>query len=126
MSDIVTLRHESLFADGQLRPFKYAKSDVAASATDSSLVAAVTGKRIVVIQAVWVTGTTATTVVFNSKGSGAGTAISGTFSNDINGGVVLPFSQSGWFETNVGEALTCTTGAGSTTGITLTYIEEPA
>jgi hypothetical protein len=126
MTHVVSMRGDAQFFSGELRYYKYAKADVAASQTDSSIVSAVTGpnKRIVVVAAFWLCGSTATTLVFNSKGSGAGTAITGTYANDINGGMVLPYSPGGWFRTNSGEALTVTTGAGASTGITIVYIES--
>lgn len=100
----------------------HAFANVAQSQTDSSIVAAVSGKVIRVVAATAVAGGTATNLTFNSKGSGAGTAISPLYANGINGGEVLPFNPSGWFETTSGEALTVTTGAGSTTGILVTYV----
>lgn len=105
---------------------KYTKADVAASQTDSSIIAAVSGKKLRVISMVAVCGANATDLTFNTKPSGSGTAITGVFQNAANGGEVLPFNQSGWFETNAGEGLTATTGAGSTTGITMTYVEVPS
>lgn len=100
----------------------HAFANVAASQTDSSIVAAVAGKVIRVLAVVAVAGGTATNLTFNTKPSGAGTAISPLFANGINGGEVLPFNPSGWFQTNSGEGLTVTTGAGSTTGILVTYV----
>lgn len=91
----------------------------AASGTAQTLVAAVTGKKIRVLAAVFVAGGTATALTFNS----ASAAISPLFANGVNGGAALPFSEAGWFETVAGEALTVTTGAGSTTGILVRYIE---
>lgn len=102
---------------------KFAVANVTASQTDSSVVAAVTGKKIRVLSLVTRAGATATVITFNSKPAGAGVAISAAFANGINDGVVLPFSAEGWFETVAGEALTCTTGAGSTTGIQVVYSE---
>ncbi len=96
-------------------------ANVAASQTDSSIVAAKTGKSIVVTGVYFVSGGTATNVTFNTKGSGAGTAISGLVADAANGGCVLPYHPKGWFVTNNGEALTVTTGTGSTTGIGVTY-----
>jgi hypothetical protein len=96
--------------------------NVAASQTDSVVVAAVSGKLIRVLSLVMVTGATATNSTFNSKGSGAGVAISMTFQNGANSGAVLAENRGGWFQTVAGEALTVTTGAGSTTGFQLTYI----
>ena len=95
-------------------------ANVAASQTDSSIVSAVAGKSITVLGFGLVAGATATTVTFNSKGAGAGTAISALYALPISGVCVFPVSapSSGyWFKTNVGEALTVTTGAGATTGI---------
>jgi hypothetical protein len=65
--------------------------------------------------------TTASAATFNSKGSGAGTAISPPLKGPANGGFVVPHSQYGWFETLAGEALTVTTGAGSETSIIVGY-----
>lgn len=103
-------------------PELYANATVAASQTDSSIIAAVTSKKIRVISLVALTGGTATTSTFNSKGSGAGVAITPPFSFGSNGGFVLPFNPAGWFETASGQALTVTTGAGSTTGYQITYV----
>lgn len=96
---------------------QYAKANVAASQTDSSLVAAVTGKRIRVLSFRVMTGATATNVTFNS----ASTAISETFACGANGGIASPWSPTGHFMTASGEALTVTTGSGSTTGIGVVY-----
>ena len=120
-----TWRLNQLFLNptGSVRvPELYAKATVAASQTDSSIIAAVAGKKIRVLSIVAITGGTATTSTFNSKGSGAGVAISAPFSFGANGGFVLPFNPAGWFETVSAEALTVTTGAGSTTGYQVTYV----
>jgi hypothetical protein len=93
----------------------------AANGTDTAFVAAVANKRIRVLQLVCVAGGTATNLTFNSKGSGAGTAISPLLANAANGGAVLPFNKAGWFETNLGEGLTTTTGAGSATGVLIGF-----
>ena len=87
---------------------------VSASSTDSSLVAAVSGHRIRVLGMGVSCGGTASTFQFES---GTSTAISPVFNNSI----VLPLNESGWFETNAGEALTVTTGAGSATAIIIVY-----
>lgn len=96
-------------------------ANVAASQTDTVLVSGATKRMILVIGLTAECGATATDITFNSKGAGAGTAITMTFQNGINGGFVLPYSEVGWFKTNSGEALTCTTGAGSTTGVQVVY-----
>lgn len=102
---------------------KYAKANVAASQTDSSIVSAVTGRKIRVLAVAAVAGGTATNLTFNSKPAGAGTAISALLANGANGGEVLSYNEVGWFETVVSEGLTVTTGAGSTTGIQVVYVE---
>ena len=102
---------------------KYAKANVAQSQTDEPLVGAVTGKKIRVLAAFFMAGGTATTLVFNTKGAGAGVAISCEFANGANQPGSLQFCPVGWFETAAGEALTVTTGAGSTTGIQVVYEE---
>ena len=96
-------------------------ANVAAAGTDTSVIAAVSDQRIEVISAALVCGGTATTIVFNTKPAGAGSAISATFSLGVNGVLVLPESFRGWFTTNVGEGLTATTGAGSTIAVHLVY-----
>lgn len=108
-----------LAAGAELTP-KRAFLNLAAASTGSTLVAAVTSKKIRVLQVAAVAGGTATNLTFNSASAGA---ISPLFANGANSGEVLPFSPVGWFETVAGEALTVTTGAGSTTGILVSYIE---
>lgn len=97
-------------------------ANVAQSQTDSSIVSAVAGYKIRVIAMKAITAGTATNVTFNTKPSGAGTAITCLNPYGANGGEVLPLNDAGWFETNVGEGLTVTTGAGSTTGIQVVYL----
>jgi thiamine pyrophosphokinase len=93
-------------------------ANVAASQTDAVLVASSAGKAILVVLFRLHAGAVATNVTFNSKGSGSGTAITELFALGANGGRADGESYNiGHFRTNVGEALTCTTGAGSTTGI---------
>ena len=101
------------------RPF----ANVAASQTDSQLLAGVAGKKIRVTALAFVCGATATNATFNSKGSGAGVAISPLFANAANGGAILPRNPDGWFETVAGEALTLTTGTGSTLGVLVVCVK---
>jgi hypothetical protein len=63
------------------------------------------------------------TVTFNSKGAGAGTAIYPPIKLTANGGTTAPTTRKsvGYFQTNVGEALTVTTGAGSTTSVAVVW-----
>ena len=109
--------------NGTVLTVKRAFANVAASQTDSSIIAAVTSKKLRVLFVFALTGGTATNVTFNSKPGGAGTAISPLLANAVNGGEVLPFNPFGWFETASGEGLTVTTGAGSATGILVGYVE---
>ena len=102
---------------------KRAFANVAASATDSNIVTAVASKKIRVLSVIALAGGTATNLTFNSKPAGAGTAITPLLANAANGGEVLPPNPYGWFETTAGEGLTVTTGAGSTTGILVIYVE---
>ncbi len=102
---------------------KVALANVAASQTDANVITAVSGKTLRIVSAFLVTGATATNVTFNTKPSGAGTAISQLIACGANGGLVLPYNFDGWFTTNAGEGLSVTTGSGSTTGINVTYLE---
>lgn len=94
-------------------------ANIAASATATSVISAVSGKVLRIHAVAMVTGATATNATFNS----ATTAISCLFANGANGGAVLPFLERGWFETTSGAALTVTTGAGATTGFQIIYSE---
>lgn len=98
---------------------KYAFVNIAASQTASNIVSAIAGKRIRVISLAMVCGATATNSTFNSDT----TAISCLYANGANGGAVLGLNEAGWFSTNLGEALTVTTGTGSDTGIQIVYQE---
>ena len=100
-------------------------TNIASNQTDASVVASKTGRIIRVLGMACEAGATATNITFNTKGSGAGTAISMLFALPANGGFVLPIvsseGQSPWFQTNSGEALTATTGVGSTVGVHVIY-----
>ena len=102
---------------------KFAKANIAASTTDGAIISAVTGKKIRVLAIVFMSAATATTVTFNTKPGGSGTAISCAFATAANGGACISFCPVGWFETNSGEGLTATTGSGSTVGIQVVYVE---
>lgn len=95
---------------------------IAASATDSVLVAASGSKKIRVHAFVINHGdTTASAVTFNSKPAGSGVAIYPPLKGTANGGFFPPEAPSGYFETLRGEGLTVTTSAGSTTSISVVY-----
>lgn len=97
--------------------------NVPGAETDYTVVAAVSGKKILVVQTFMVAADSidGSDVSFRSKGSGAGTAISPLFANSPNGGAVLPFSPVGWFETLIDEALTV--GTTDAIGIMVIYSE---
>lgn len=105
-------------AGAELTP-KFAFLNQAASGTAQTVVAAVTSKKIRVLSLSLTVGATATNVTLNSASSAKTCLIA----CGANGGVIWPHSPVGWFETVSGEALTVTTGAGSTTGIHVVYIE---
>lgn len=98
-------------------------ANVAASSTDSQLVAATSGKKIRVMGLIIKSAGTATTVTFNSKiPSQAPVAISPSLAMGVNDDLVLSPLECGWFnDTASGAALTVTTGAGATTGIMVLY-----
>jgi len=104
---------------------KHAKANVAAGTTDAALVAAVVGKKLAVTSFRLHCGGTSTTCQFNSKSDDPGVAISEVFACAANGGRAEPYNPGGHFMTNTGEGLTFTTGAGSTVGVGVTYIEVP-
>jgi hypothetical protein len=104
-------------------PEKRAKASVAASQADSAVITAVTGKKLRVTSMILSCGSPATTVTFNTKPSGSGTAITNAIHLPSNGSVVMPYNPAGWCETSAAEGLTVTTGAGSTTTYQIGYVE---
>ena len=102
---------------------KFAKANIAASTADGSIVAAVASKKIRVLLFRLHCGVTATSVAFRSKPAGAGTEISELFALGANGGHSPGFCLYGHFETVSGEGLTLNTGAGSTVGVGVVYVE---
>jgi hypothetical protein len=104
-------------------PVKFAFANVAASQTDANIITAVASRVLLVLEFRLQVGATATTVVFNSKPAGGGTPISESFALPANGNARHGFSPVGHFKTTVGQGLTVTTGAGSTTGIGVVYVE---
>lgn len=101
---------------------------VANNTTDSVLQAAIASNTIVVL-AIFANCSNATgpaTITFNTKSASSGVAISPTFRIPTAGGFVLPYSDVGWFETNVGEGLTASTGAtNSDTAVIIVWRSQP-
>jgi hypothetical protein len=91
---------------------------VNASSLGSNVVlAAVPGKSIRVIDVAVVT-TLANTVSFLSSAG----AITAAWPLGANGGLVLPFNEHGWFQTNAGEGLNVNLGVATATGVHINYI----
>lgn len=109
----------------------YASFNIAPSQTDSSLIAAQMGVAYRVIGGFAMVAGTATNVTLLSKGTGAGTTIGPLMPCGINGGISWPIAAQqktgdapyGYFESNRGEGITITTGAGASTAIHLIYIK---
>jgi hypothetical protein len=72
-------------------------------AGQTQLVAALGSAHIVVLQLVVVVGP-----IVSCKFQSAGSDITGLFPFQANGGMVLPYSGHGWFQTNINEALNVT------------------
>ena len=89
------------------------------STTGTPIVPAQAGRIIRVLSA----STVVDLAVSVSFGSNV-TAITSAKPLAANGGFVLPFEERGWFETNVGEALTLILSSPVTTAIDITYEVE--
>jgi hypothetical protein len=126
LADLLTANASGqvLAPDGTALTVKRTFANIAASTTDGALVTAVTGKKIRVLGYTLHAGDTAgSEVTLNTKPVGAGTAITSLKNLSANQQMVYPQNEDGWFETTTGQGLTVTTGAGSTTGIDLVYVE---
>lgn len=89
----------------------------ASSLGSNAVVSAVNGKSI------RVTGVALVTTLANSvKFLSAATDISATFPLGANGGIVLPFNEHGWFQTNSGQALNLNLSVATATGLSITYV----
>ncbi len=105
--------------DGVAHTVKRLSTTVDASQSNASLVALVANKKIRVLQLHLDCAGTATVATLQTNS----TAIAGPYNQAASEQTMLPYSPHGWFETNAGEALKITTGAGSTTSVLLAYIE---
>jgi len=95
------------------------RANVTTAATgNTSLVAAVTGKKIRVLSAT-VISTLANSVKFQS----ATTDVSATFPLAANGGFSLSENLGGWIQTASGEALNINLSVATSTGCIITYVE---
>lgn len=84
---------------------------------NTTLLAAQAGQRILVLQVCVITSA-ANSVKFQSN---ATTDISALFPLAQNGGFVLPYSELGWMQTNIGESLTVNMSAGNSTAIQVVW-----
>jgi len=89
----------------------------ASSLGTTAIIAAAPGMSIRVISAA-IVATVANGVTFQSAAS----AIGPLWPLGANGGVVLPFNEHGWVQTNVGEALNINMSVATPTGILINYI----
>jgi hypothetical protein len=120
--DVVQSTGGVAIQNGGMAVPKFAFANIAAATTDGAIVTAVSGKKLRVLDVKISTVTGATTITFNSKSSGAGTAISCLFNAPV-GTDSFGLDQLGHFETLSGEGLTATTGAGNAVAVQITYIE---
>jgi len=108
--------------NGTTLQVKRAWINIAASQTATEFIPAVANAVIRIISLAMVSGATATNVTFNS----AAVATGPLWANGANGGIVLPRNDDGWIQgLAINEAITITTGAGSTTGIVALFVEIP-
>lgn len=84
----------------------------------SGLVLAGVAGRKIRARKVYLNALASTNVKFQSNSSD----ISATFFLASNGGAVLPESDSGWFETGVGEALNLTMTISTSVGVQIDYV----
>ncbi len=117
----VALQTDVILNDTTALTPKFAYVTISASSTDTSIIAAVSSKKLRILSGAFMCGATATDLTLESDG-GSDTALH-KITAGANGGQVLGFNPVGWFETLSGEALIGTTGSGSTYQITLTYVE---
>lgn len=90
------------------------------TATNTSLVAAVAGKRYRVV------GLAIVTTLANSVNLESGTTdITAIWPLGANGGIVLPYNEHGWCETAANAALGITTSAATACGVHVLYVEIP-
>lgn len=89
-----------------------------ASSGDNAIVAAVAGKRILVLQYNYMANGTV-----NAKWRSATTDISGLAYLIANTGKVVPYSPTGWVKTATGEALNLNLSAAQAVGGELVYAE---
>ncbi len=123
--EIVQISGKIISDTGENLTVKRGFATITAGSTSAAVITGVTGKKIRVLSMDARCGGTATTIVFESKGSGTATAKTPVFDNAIRGNVTLGYNPDGWFESISGEGVTATTGSGSSTTLIYTYVEHP-
>lgn len=116
--DIVGERSGYVYACGGWKPVL--RAVISGASTDNTIVSAVTGKKLRVLEFALVV-TSATTVAFES-GTG-GTALTGDMPFAANGGVMASFTPHGHFETAAGALLNMELGGTVQTSGWLSYIQ---
>lgn len=107
--------------DGAYTAELFTKANATGATTDFALITAVVGSKIRVLSySVSCVVTGASSITFNSKPAGAGTAISHLITLAASA-FTAESDNNGLFETVVSEGLTCTTGT-NIVGVRLTYI----
>lgn len=121
-SNSTALQTNAIMNDLTVLTPKFKSVAIAASSTDSSVIAAVTSKKLRILAGTIQCGATATSLTLESDDASADTTVF-KLTMGANGGAHLAFCPVGHFETDAGEALIATTDAGSTVQINLTYVE---
>lgn len=116
--------------DGALLPAKFAAIDTATNG-DNAIVAAVAGKKILVLSLSLFSGGTAVDVYLSSKDNTGTKLLGGTGKITLDktgatgfGGFALGFSPVGHFETDSGEALNLNLSAGNRVLGQVVYVEK--
>lgn len=108
--------------NGEVCEIKQFKVNVVAAAVDTALVTAVSGKKIRLLYLNIFAATAITTADLNTKPAGAGTSVFSAWVRYQEPNT-WEFSPEGIIETNTGEGLACTAGAGSNIIVMGRYIE---
>lgn len=101
---------------------KYA-AIAASSSGDNTIVAAVAGKRILVLNFGFIVAAAVTVRFENGAG---GTALTGPMEVIANGGSIWNFSEVGWFQTSVNTLLNLELSGAVSVGGALAYVEIPS
>lgn len=114
-----TIESSQMTVAGTVVTPKYAALALSASG-NTTVIAAVTSKKIRVLAAVFVANGTVNLKFQTGTG---GTDLTGLFYMVANTGAALPFNPAGWFETGAGVLLNANLSAAIAVGGSITYIE---